>query len=84
LQTSDGNLYGTRETTLEKNGNSGFGFFGHGTVFKITTNGAFATLATFAAFNDTNGNGAFPREGLIEGADGSLYGTTAGGGANRL
>jgi uncharacterized repeat protein (TIGR03803 family) len=81
LQASDGNLYGTtRETTLEKHGNSGFGIYGHGTVFRITTNGVFTTLASFAPLRDTNANGAYPRAGLIEGNDGNFYGTTTGGG----
>lgn len=81
FQTSDGNLYGTaRDTTLERWGNGNFGFNGNGSIFKITTNGLFSLLATFAR---TNGNGAYPRAGLTLGKDGILYGTTTGGGANR-
>jgi uncharacterized repeat protein (TIGR03803 family) len=82
LQASDGNLYGVaRETTyVMDGGNGGFGFYGHGTFFRITTNGVFTTLASFAAFNDTNGYGANPLAGLIEGNDGNFYGTTVYGG----
>lgn len=81
LQASDGNLYGmARETTHDKYGNGGFGFYGHGTVFRITTNGFFTTLASFAALNDTNGYGANSLAGLIEGDSGNFYGTTPWGG----
>jgi uncharacterized repeat protein (TIGR03803 family) len=65
----DGKFYGT--TLLGgSNGN-------HGTVFQLTTNGALKTLASFSATN-----GAAPRGGLIQGPDGSLYGTTIVGGTN--
>jgi uncharacterized repeat protein (TIGR03803 family) len=81
LQALDGNLYGTaRDTTLEKWGNANFGFKGNGMVFRITTNGVFSTLAFFTR---TNANGAYPRAGLALGSDGSLYGTTTGGGVNQ-
>ena len=81
LQAPDGNLYGTaRDTTLEKWGNANFGFNGNGTVFKISPNGVFSTLAFFTK---TNANGAYPRAGLAWGADGNFYGTTTGGGVSR-
>ena len=80
LQTPDGNLYGTaRDTTLERWGNANFGYNGNGTVFRITTNGAFSLLATFRR---SSTNGAYPRAGLSLGKDGALYGTTTGGGIN--
>jgi uncharacterized repeat protein (TIGR03803 family) len=47
-----------------------------GTVFSLTTNGAFATLVSF---NGTNG--ANPTAAPVQGADGRLYGTTFRGGA---
>ncbi len=42
-----------------------------GTVFKINTNGAFTTLYSFTCGND----GGSP-DGLVQGSDGYLYGTT--------
>ena len=66
-----GNLYGT----TANGGNGG------GVVFKLTrTNGSwtFAPLYKFAAHDDA----AVPYAGVAFGADGSLYGTTAGGGAH--
>ena len=50
-----------------------------GTVFRMTTNGA---LTTLIAFNSTNG--ANPYASLVQGADGSLYGTTGNGGDQGL
>jgi uncharacterized repeat protein (TIGR03803 family) len=70
VQGADGNLYGTtRFTTI-----AGFAFYG--TLYKITTNGAFTML-----YDLNNGNGEYPYAGLIQGADGNFYGTTFGGGA---
>jgi uncharacterized repeat protein (TIGR03803 family) len=64
---ADGNLYGT--TSLG-------GASGNGTIYKITTNGAFTTLYSF-----TNaGNGANPYAALLPGDNGSLYGVTCSGG----
>ena len=62
----DGNFYGTAFLG---------GSRGDGTVFRITTNGAFTPLASFAG---TNGTG--PRGALVVGPDNSLYGTTLNGG----
>ena len=64
----DANLYGTAE-----NG----GTNGDGTVFRISTGGAFAALYSFTGGND----GAHPWAGLLTGPDGDLYGTTLNGGA---
>jgi uncharacterized repeat protein (TIGR03803 family) len=66
---SDGNLYGT--TAFGGNQPA------YGTVFQVTTNGVVAVFARF----DTN-SGLNPEAGLAQGADGSFYGTTAGGGTN--
>jgi len=63
---SDGNFYGT----TERGGPSG----GNGTVFKISTNGAFTSLYSF-----TGGSGYPPNAGLVQGNDGYFYGTTSGG-----
>jgi uncharacterized repeat protein (TIGR03803 family) len=62
----DGNLYGT---TYIGGSNS------DGTIFRVTTNGAFTLLATFVG---PNGNG--PQKGMIVGPDNNLYGTTVNGG----
>jgi uncharacterized repeat protein (TIGR03803 family) len=69
VQASDGNLYGT--TTA---GGAHFS----GTVFKITTNGVLTPLYSFTGGND----GSEPEAGLVQGRDGSLYGTTYSGGTN--
>jgi hypothetical protein len=46
-----------------------------GTVFKISTNGALTTLYSFTGGND----GANPQAGLVQGTDGSFYGSTSVG-----
>ena len=69
VQYSDGNLYGT---TYQGGTN------GNGTIFKLTTNGIFTSLYSFTGTND----GANPYAGLVQGKDGSLYGTTENGGTN--
>lgn len=72
VQGNDGNFYGTAAY-----GGSNFtgGFTGHGTAFKITTNGL---LTTLVYFNVTNG--LRPNAGLALGSDGNFYGTTQSGG----
>ena len=67
VQASDGSFYGTT---------SSGGTNGQGTVFKISTNGAFTSLYSFTGGND----GANPDAGLLQASDGSFYGTTYGGG----
>jgi uncharacterized repeat protein (TIGR03803 family) len=73
LQGSDGNFYGTTEQGYGPGGATD----GFGTVFEMTTNGILTTLATFDGTN-----GAFPLASLVQGMDGSFYGTTANGGAD--
>jgi uncharacterized repeat protein (TIGR03803 family) len=68
IQGTDGNLYGTTEDG---------GANGGGTIFKIDTAGT--TLTTLHSF--TGSDGWEVSEGLIQGADGNLYGTTYIGGA---
>jgi uncharacterized repeat protein (TIGR03803 family) len=77
VQASDGNFYGTTEqggTTNVLNYNYPLGA---GTVFKITTNGVLTSLYSFTGGND----GASPN-GLVQGGNGSFYGTTVGGGTS--
>jgi uncharacterized repeat protein (TIGR03803 family) len=77
VQGSDGNLYGT---TCWGGTNGGWG-----TVFKISTNGALTTLYAFGTVTDADGNpldGVEPCAGLVQGSDGSFYGTTEYGGTN--
>jgi len=71
-----GNLFGT----AFGGGNAGCGEHGGcGTVFEITSGGAFSVLHAFTAGSD----GAFPNGGATVDAHGDVYGTTeAGGGGN--
>jgi uncharacterized repeat protein (TIGR03803 family) len=66
----NGNFYGTTSVggNLACNG-------GCGTVFKMTKEGK---LATLHSFDSTDGN--FVLTGIVQGIDGSFYGTTAHGG----
>ena len=81
VQASDGGLYGT---TAHGGANS------NGTVFQISTGGAYSSLFSFSpltATSTTSGNyytnadGAQPWASPIQGSDGNLYGTTVSGGA---
>ncbi len=65
----DGNFYGI---TTDGTGSNSLG-----TVFRVTPGGL---LTTLFAFNNTNG--ANPLGGLVQGNDGTLYGTTGFGGTN--
>jgi uncharacterized repeat protein (TIGR03803 family) len=67
---SDGALYGSTSQ-------GGQGAPGYGTLFRITTNGVFATLYNFA---DLFANGANPDQAMVLGPDGALYGVTPQGG----
>jgi uncharacterized repeat protein (TIGR03803 family) len=72
----DGNFYGTT---------SGGGTNGGGTVFKITTNGALTTLYSFGTITNASGvplDGGDAGAALVQGSDGTLYGTTAYGGTS--
>jgi uncharacterized repeat protein (TIGR03803 family) len=63
VQAADGNYYGT--TYLQ-------GDHGYGTVFEITPSGTLTTRYSFTGGAD----GANPWGGLVQAADGNLYGTT--------
>jgi uncharacterized repeat protein (TIGR03803 family) len=68
-QGANGILFGTAY-----NGGSN----GAGTIFQITTGGAFSVIHTFTGGDD----GGNPAAGLLLGGDGNFYGTTYSGGAN--
>jgi uncharacterized repeat protein (TIGR03803 family) len=71
LQANDGNLYGTTRSGSQGNA------FGTGTIFRISTSGAFSVLHVFSS-SGTEGTSA--NNGLIQGRDGFLYGTSRRGG----
>jgi uncharacterized repeat protein (TIGR03803 family) len=68
IQASDGNFYGSLDDPLELT---------DGAIFRITPSGQYSIVYQFTGGPD----GANPEEGLIEGPDGALYGTTSSGGA---
>ena len=77
VQGSDGNFYGTTAAGGYINLNHGNGY---GTVFKVTTNGTLTRLSSFTGGKD----GASPYAGLVQGGDGSFYGTTYTGGQGNV
>ena len=72
IQGSDGNFYGT--TALG-------GMFYQGTLFRITPAGAVTIVRSFSGLL---GDGSVPMGGLVQTSDGSLFGTTALGGAHSM
>ena len=74
IQASDGNLYGTTQTGGAHNG---------GSVFALNASGTLTTVYSFCAQANC-ADGQQPQSGVIEGADGNLYGTTRLGGASGL
>jgi uncharacterized repeat protein (TIGR03803 family) len=72
VQATNGKLYGTTY---------GGGANGAGTVFKITPSGTLTTVYSFCAQSGCS-DGAYPYATLVQATNGSLYGTTTGGGAN--
>lgn len=70
VQAANGDFYGTTESG---------GAHGGGTVFRITSTGNLATLYSFCAFANC-ADGQLPFAGLVQGTNGSFYGTTASGG----
>ena len=67
---ANGDLWGTTRTG---------GLNGAGTVFRISPEGAFATVVDFSGEDDP-APGAAPLGALLLGSDGYLYGTTSAGG----
>ncbi|HTS19308.1 MAG TPA: choice-of-anchor tandem repeat GloVer-containing protein [Verrucomicrobiae bacterium] len=66
---SDGNFYGTTSSGGSSN---------LGTAFRITPAGTLTTLHEFSGGTD----GSLPYGGLVQGSDGSFYGTAWAGGTN--
>jgi len=72
VQGSDGNFYGTTA--------GGGAYDDGGEVFVISSTGTFSVLYSFCSDTGTCQNGVLPDAGLVQGADGNFYGTTAEGG----
>ncbi len=70
VQATDGNLYGT---TRLGGGN------GAGTVFAITPAGTLTTIHSFCSQTPHCFDGEYPYAGLVQAADGNLYGATTYG-----
>ena len=68
VQGSDGNFYGTTVSG---------GKFGDGTVFRFNPS---AIYTNFYTFGPLLFEGFYPHGSLVQGSDGSFYGTTSGGG----
>jgi len=78
LRGNDGNFYGTTICGGTSKGDpESINQAGFGTIFKLTPEGDFTTLFSFAGTN-----GSYPYATLIQDAKGNLYGTTASGGGN--
>lgn len=69
ILATDGNFYGTTYAGGTKGG---------GTIFRITPNGKLTTVYSFCSSSCLEGE---VPNGVIQGTDGNLYGTTATGGA---
>ncbi len=70
VMDGQGNLYGTTYCS---------GYWGYGSVFKLTPSGGSWTLTTLHDFTGGN-DGKFPWSSLVFDANGNLYGTTEYGG----
>jgi uncharacterized repeat protein (TIGR03803 family) len=80
IQATDGNLYGT---TFSGGSNETSCNAGCGTIFRITTTGAFTTLYNFCSKSGCV-DGSQPQEGLVQHTNGALYGMTYYGGTDGL
>ena len=69
IQAANGSFYGTAPYG---------GAYGQGTAFEVTASGTFTTLHSF--YGTPGCPGCVAPNGLTQGADGNLYGTTSGGG----
>jgi uncharacterized repeat protein (TIGR03803 family) len=77
VQASDGSFYGT----TQNGGKTSCGGTGCGTIYKVTPEGSLTTLYTFCSVASC-ADGSLPQSGLMQAADGNLYGTTYGGGTS--
>jgi uncharacterized repeat protein (TIGR03803 family) len=71
IQARDGNFYGTTYFGGANNG---------GTVYRLDRSGSFTTLYNFCSESNCE-DGSTPFQGVIQGFDGNLYGTTSAGGS---
>jgi uncharacterized repeat protein (TIGR03803 family) len=80
IADSNGNLFGTTETAI--------GADGYGTAFEIKNTGTVSApvytggATTLVTFGFSGSSGIYPEGGLVADANGDLFGTTSGGGAN--
>lgn len=82
IQASDGNLWGTTSGCAPGGPRPcSSGGFGYGTIFKVSLSGTLTTLYSFCSQADCL-DGTNPLAGLVQGTDGSFYGTTAFYGAD--
>ncbi len=82
---SDGNFYGTTTyggSTLATT-NTTANPTGEGTIYSMTASGTLTLLHSFGDGTVAN-DGAYPTGKLVQGSDGTIYGTTLGGGAYGL
>ncbi len=76
VQGTDGNFYGTSEGASEGEGGPPENY---GAVYKLSPSGTFTLLHYFCS-TDFCADGYYPSSALVQGTDGSFYGTTTGGG----
>lgn len=77
VQGTDGNFYGT----TSEGGLGVCGLYGCGTIFRLGPGPLLTTLYNFCLQSPCS-DGATPRGGLVQGTDGSFYGTTWSGGSS--
>jgi uncharacterized repeat protein (TIGR03803 family) len=74
---ANGDLYGTTQV-----GGLFNGFYNQGTIFRVTTSGAYTVLHVFSGNFGSKPDGANPAAGLTLASNGDFYGTTTAGGAS--
>jgi uncharacterized repeat protein (TIGR03803 family) len=74
MQASDGNIYGTTLFGGSLNGPNG-----HGVVFRRNAAGEVTVVHAFDGDSTDGDAGSMPSASLVQGTDGQLYGTAAGG-----